>query len=167
MKFVAVAMMLAAAGTCSTALAGQAGVSVTNLSLTLQGFGAPPPAVIESATTIVMTQLNGGPFTGAEVAGFLVPLEVAADATTSATISDGAAGPAITVDASATGVEYAFAYALAASIGGLVVPPYTSATFSADFSASGTAGATTSWARSAWGLAAIATSMARGWPISP
>jgi hypothetical protein len=139
MKFVAIATMLAAAGTCSTALAGQASVSVTNLSLTLQGFGAPPPAVIESATTIVMTQLNGGPLTGPDVTGFLVPLDMAADASTSATISDGAAGPAITVDASATGLEYAFAYALAASIGDLVVPPYTSATFSAEFSASGTA----------------------------
>jgi hypothetical protein len=136
MKFVAIAMMLAAAGTCSTALAGQSRISVTNFSLTLDSFGAAPSPFIDSGETVVYTQLDGAPLDSLTAQGFLLPLAMAVDPSASATISDG--GP-IAVDASANGPDVATATAFAGSIGDLILPPFTSATFSADFSASGTA----------------------------
>ena len=145
MKFVAIAMMLAAAGTCSTALAGEASVSVKNLSVTLQGFRTTPPVVTELADTFVGTQQNGSPRNSSlDADGFLVPLHTALGMPpwfASATVSDDAAGPAIDVVASAplTGIDFLYTYATAGSIADLIVPAYTSATISADFSASGTA----------------------------
>ena len=137
MKFVAIAMMLAAAGTCSAALGAQSSVSVTNVSVTLSNAAA--PLATESTGTAVGAQVdNVGPGALPPVDGFLVPLAMAAnspDASASATISDDA-GPAIAVDASAT--DNGFANSFASSLGLLIVPAYTSATISADFSVSGT-----------------------------
>ena len=147
MKFVAIAMMLAAAGTCSTALGEQSSVSVTNFSVTLTDLdgngGVAPPLQIESTETSASAQIAGmGRSGGPPVDGFLVPLETAANspdspnASASATVSDDASGPAITVDALST--DLGFATASAGSLGLLVVPTHTSATFSAEFSFLGT-----------------------------
>jgi hypothetical protein len=135
MKFVAIATMLAAAAACSTALAGQASASITNFSLTLESFGAAPTPFIESAETVVMTQLDGAPLNRQQADGFLLPLEIAVDPSASASVSG---GPAIAVHASAIGPDFTNAYAYAGSIGDLVIPAFTTATFSADFSVSAT-----------------------------
>lgn len=143
MKFVAIAMMLALAGTCSTVLGEQSSVSVTNLSVKLTDLdgngGVTPPLQTESTETFAGAQIAGMvPSGGPPVDGFLVPLEAVASspdspfASASATVSDDATGPAITVDASSTDLGFATAYA--GSIGLLFVPAHTSATFSADFS---------------------------------
>ena len=145
MKFVAIAMVLAAVGTCSTALAGDSSVSIKNLSVTLQGFGTTPPVVTEPASTTVWTQTNGStPISSLSADGFLVPLHTELGVPpwwASATVSEGAGGPAIDLVASApvNGIAYLYTSAVAASIAELIVPAYTSATISADFSVSGTA----------------------------
>lgn len=145
MKFVAIAMVLAAVGTCPTALAGESSVSIRNLSVTLQGFRTTPPVVTESASTAVWTQaIYSTPISRLSADGFLVPLHTELGVPpwwASATVSEGAGGPAIDVVASAPadGIAYRFTSATAASIADLIVPAYTSATISADFSVSGTA----------------------------
>lgn len=143
MKFVAIAMMLALAGTCSTVLGEQSSVSVTNLGVKLTNLdgngGVAPPLQTESTETVAGAQIAGMARSGGQpVDGFLVPLEAVASspdspyASASATVSDDATGPAITIDASSTDLGFATAYA--GSIGLLFVPAHTSATFSAEFS---------------------------------